>query len=973
MEIHENPQLADADTLRREIKGYVNHKAEVGQFTANSKAKRLAVLLKWSEYMDGCRLELARLVKGIGPPLCRRKTEGRIGKRLANTWRRRRIAKKAHAVRGQEPNGKSLMKTGKLRPRRPCQELLTLAALALLLVGATHAQPPVFQTIHSFGQSGPSTGMILGAGGNFYGTIGSGGTNGLGAIYQFNANGGTLSTLYSFIGGSDGANPSALIRRNSDGVLFGTTSGGGIHGYGTVFEYNPNTQIFTPLYSFSNGANMEDGANPQAGLTLDSTGLVLYGATSGGGTNDAGTIFEFNLNNSTLSTLYAFGRLTNSVGDALDGAGPQASLTLDSTRGVLYGTTASGGTYGYGTLFQVNLNTLNNNPLTTLYAFSAGLNTDPNHQPDGYYPEAGLALDSVGGNLYGTTSLGGGGGHGTVFQFNLASGILTNLYAFTGGTDDGGYPQGTVVLGNGSLYGVTDGGGSNYYGTVFELATAVGPPVWAYSFIEGTQGGYPQAGLTLANGNLYGTTAEGGANSLGTIFEIAANGAPLTPLYQFVGLNDGRVPQANLMLASDGFLYGTTSSGGTSNNGVIFKVSPNGSGYQVAHNLLPLEGSDPNALMQASDTNLYGTTQSGGAGYGGIFQFIINPGASQYKLTPLLSFIGFGDDGYDPLSGLIQATDGNLYGTTRSGGLGGDGTLFYFNPAAASAPPITITPYYVPSPSAFPVGMMQASDGNLYGATALGDGAIFYFQPGTGAGPTNLHVFSGAPSDGSKPSAGLAETGDGWLYGTTSGGGSNGWGSIFRVLPLTAGSTPPYPDQLLYSFTEGGDGANPQAGLVAYNGALYGTTTYGASQFGTVFEYIPPTGSFAGLLITIHQFNGADGHSPNGLFVANGNLYGTTQYGGGSGNGTVFKINTATDLGSVTMSSGNLLFNLSTANYYSYLIQQTASLSPPDWVTTPTNPTLPANPIIGDGTEKQISLPTTGPELFFRVVITLTP
>jgi uncharacterized repeat protein (TIGR03803 family) len=437
------------------------------------------------------------------------------------------------------------------------------------------------------------------------------------------------------------------------------------------------------------------------------------------------------------------------------------------------------------------------------------------------------------------------------------------------------------------------------------------------------------------------------------------------------------------MLANDGFLYGTTSSGGIEYYGVLFKISPNGGGYQVVYRFASDAAYNPNALMQASDNNLYGTTQYGGSsGDGTIFQFIIAPGASQYQLNPLCSFTDTSGEGGSPQAGLIQATlDGNLYGTTHFGGLDGDGTIYYFTPASASSPPVAITSYPFSSPTgSYPAGLTQASDNYLYGTTSYGgvgsmNGTVFYFIPESSSAPVNLYSFTGEHGDGASPNAGLVQPSPGgYLYGTTSSGGSNSYGTIYMIRLAEAISTPAY--QVLYNFTGGSDGGFPRAGLVAVGGAFYGTTTYGAGGFGTVFEYIPPSGSFAGALITLHAFTGgSDGSNPNGLILANGNLYGTTQYGGESSDGTVFKINIGLDLPSPTISfQGYLVFTITTANYYTYTIQQTASLSPPDWVNTQTSATLPANPIIGTGADVQVTVPISGAgSLYFRVMVTLSP
>jgi uncharacterized repeat protein (TIGR03803 family) len=357
-------------------------------------------------------------------------------------------------------------------------------------------------------------------------------------------------------------------------------------------------------------------------------------------------------------------------------------------------------------------------------------------------------------------------------------------------------------------------------------------PLW--SFTDGDDGANPVAGLVQANdGNLYGTTEFGGTNTEGTVFRITASGA-LTPLYSFTAGHDGKFPVAGLVQASDGNLYGTAEEGGTNNLGTIFRITTNSI-------LTPLwsftgghDGGVPEGgLVQASDGYLYGTAFLGGTnGYGAVFRITTN-GA----LTPFYSFTG-SDDGAIPKAGLVQANDGNLYGTTEYGGISsgtsGDGTVFRITTNGVLMPLWSFTGGH---DGKFPVaGLVQASDGNLYGTT-LGGGTNGWgtvFRIATNDVFTSLYSFSDG-YDGAQPEAGLVQANDGNLYGTTYEAGTNVYGTIFRI--TTSGVLTP-----LYSFTKSNDGAFPEAGLAqAGNGNLYGTAdTGGTNAYGTVFEFIPP-------------------------------------------------------------------------------------------------------------------------------------
>ena len=365
-----------------------------------------------------------------------------------------------------------------------------------------------------------------------------------------------------------------------------------------------------------------------------------------------------------------------------------------------------------------------------------------------------------------------------------------------------------------------------------QVASAQSTFIPLYSFTGGGDGANPVAGLAQANdGNLYGTTHEGGTNGYGAVFRITASGA-LTPLYSFTGGNDGANPDAGLIQASDGNLYGTTEYGGTNDDGVVFRITTNGA-------LMPLyaftgvhDGANPRgALVQASDGNLYGTTENGGTNFEGTVFRIPTTGA----LTPLYSFTD-GHDGGFPEAALVQAIDGNLYGTTYGGGTNGYGVVFRITTNGALTSLYSFTNGH---DGAYPVAaLVQASDGNLYGTTEEGgtnnDGAIFQIK--TNGVLTPLYSFTDG-HDGAFPEAALVQASDGNLYGTTYEGGTNGYGDIFRV--TTNGVLTPF-----YSFATGRGGIDPLAGLaLAAGGNLFGTAPGGGTNSeGTVFELLvfPP-------------------------------------------------------------------------------------------------------------------------------------
>ncbi len=380
----------------------------------------------------------------------------------------------------------------------------------------------------------------------------------------------------------------------------------------------------------------------------------------------------------TFTTLHSF--------DNTDGAFILAGL-IQATDGNFYGTAYEGGANcspdGCGTIFKITPG----GALTTLHSFCSQSNCT-----DGEYPEAGLI--QANGNFYGTTYEGGANcapdGCGTIFKIT-SGGTLTTLYNFCSqsGCSDGYYPEaGLIQASNGDFYGTTTFGGAGGVGTVFKI-TPSGTLTTLHSFCSQSNcadGEYPEAGLIQAtNGNFYGTTyAGGGANSRGTVFKITPSGT-LTTLYSFCpqsGCPDGSDPQAGLAQATNGNFYGTTFAGGAHDLGTVFKITLSGNlttvhsfcsvGYpDCADGDLPRFG----ALVQATNGDLYGTAPSGGAQiyYGIIFK--ITPGGS---LTTLYSFCPQSGcpDGDDPRGTLVQDTNGNLYGTTFAGGANGFGTVF---------------------------------------------------------------------------------------------------------------------------------------------------------------------------------------------------------------------------------------------------------------------------------------------------------
>lgn len=379
-----------------------------------------------------------------------------------------------------------------------------------------------------------------------------------------------LTPVYTFQG-LEGAVPTAPLVQGADGNFYGTTNGGGSGGGGTVFKLTPSgTQ--TTIYNFCSQAGCTDGYWPYGALVQDLNG-DFYGTTERGGANDGGLIFKVTKGRA-LSILYNFCS-QNGTSACADGASPIGGLSIDS-NGELYGTTELGGTSGNGTVFKITPTGV----LTSLYSFCSQAGC-----ADGANPLAGLA-QATNGDFYGATF---GFGEtapvgGTIFTIT-PRGVLTTLYTFcTSPCSGSSGPEGTlVVAANGDLYGTTFQGGASGNGTVFKL-NKTGTLDTLYSFCSQsgcTDGATPIAGLFRAtDGSFYGTTLYGGASGYGTVFKIAASG-DLTTIHSFCsepGCTDGATPWAGLMQDTNGDLYGTTERGGNSGgpingDGIVFRLA----------------------------------------------------------------------------------------------------------------------------------------------------------------------------------------------------------------------------------------------------------------------------------------------------------------------------------------------------------------------------------------------------------------
>jgi uncharacterized repeat protein (TIGR03803 family) len=398
----------------------------------------------------------------------------------------------------------------------------------------------------------------------------------------------TLQVLHAFSGGTDGALPAGGLLVDKSFVLYGTTEAGGAKNMGTAFQLTPSESGYVESVIHSFVAGSKDGAFPVASLTAGKDG-ILYGTTVGGGRESANRSCTSSDQYAGCGTVFA---LTPSSGGYVeqleyrfkggtkDGRQPYGSV-FSGADGTLYGTTLWGKGPNLGTVFALT----SSGEERAEYSFRGASRNGRRPVPDGALPSGALAIDA-GGTMYGTAAFGGDGTCrtnrrvrcGVVYALApTGSGYAySRLYSFRGG-DDGQYPQaGVIVDAAGALYGTTEIGGAANLGIVFKLTpTASGyTETILHAFRGGDDGALPVSGLVLdSQGALYGTTSSGGNANLGTVFKLTLKGSGYAErvLYAFTGGNDGAQPVAPLTLGKSGVLYGTAH-GGAYGMGTVFAI-----------------------------------------------------------------------------------------------------------------------------------------------------------------------------------------------------------------------------------------------------------------------------------------------------------------------------------------------------------------------------------------------------------------
>jgi len=599
--------------------------------------------------------------------------------------------------------------------------------------------------------STPHGSLIQAGDDKLYGMTCNGGAHDMGVLFQYDPVSSVYIKKLDFDGTGKGSNPRGALVQATDGMLYGTTSSGGAHGKGVLFQYNPITSSYSKKFDFD-GTN---GISPRTSLVQANDGM-LYGMTYEGGANYIGVVFQYDPVTSTCIKKFDFDGTPN-------GCLPYGSL-IQAADGMLYGMAARGGMNDQGVIFQYN-------PATSVYTKKFDFAGTAN----GTGP-LGSLLQHSDGTLYGLTAAGGAIGNGVLFRFDPGSSAYTKKNDFdfiNGNTPDGCLVKAT----NGLFYGMTYGGGANDMGVIFKYDPAASVCTKVLDFGDAPDGCTPYGSLMqAADGMLYGMTREGGANQSGVIFQYNPLASVYTKKFDFDGAVHGSWPSGDLMQANNGFLYGMTERGGINDRGVLFQYDPVTSGYIKKLDFdETVNGSRPfGSLMQASDSMLYGMTHAGGANdLGVLFQY--DPALS--ICTKKLDFDGT-TNGSLPLGSLLQAADGMLYGTTSN-------TLFQYDPATSlCTEKFEFDSINGTGPAGF---LIQATDGMLYGTThaggAVDKGIIFQYDPVSAA---CTKKFDFGNTDGNMPYGSLIQASDGMLYGLVSDGGAEGRGVLFQYDPVTS-------------------------------------------------------------------------------------------------------------------------------------------------------------------------------------------
>ncbi len=673
-----------------------------------------------------------------------------------------------------------------------------------------------------------------------WGNTENGGPDQIGSTFNVYDDGTDFQTNSVFSNTEEGANPRSGLLDFGDGWYYGTTSANGLYDGGTLFRVNLEGNMEV-LHHFNPDV---DGSNSKVELLAYSSSIII-GTTSQGGQFNGGTIFEYEIGGGVT--------VIHNLNPAIHGNNSSGVITYNSNDNIMYLTAAAGGQSGHGTLIGFTPNQID-----VVHHFEG--------DEEGEFPQGGVTLGSDG-LLYGVTQFGGENNQGSIYSFDPEAEDYIVIYHLNASTTDGRYPLSTLIeTTDGDFIGTCSEGGSNGNGSVFKVSTD-GTYEVLQSLISSVHGSFPKSGLTTPDAEIFfGACEFGGDFGFGTLYSIDTDGN-FAILHDFEYAQDGSNPLGRPSLNSSGEIVSLASNGGTNNFGTVYTYNMDGTFSKVYDLSLPLSGSIPHGLVSNGNSFL-GTTQNGGTqNQGVVFQLELDGTRTEiHSLDPF-------NDGQLPNDDLLVLDDGTIYGTARFGGLIQSGTVFAITPDGS----FTAFHHFTGGAQGqFPIGGVTLhSNGQLYGTTSsggdFGNGVIYTFNDGDYEVVASLFTFV----NGGGSEATMVEANGGKLYGLARLGGSSNNGTLFEFDPVTNAVN------VMHSFNGATDGSYPRSDLILHSdGALYGTTSSsGPNGGGTLFKYDFDTG-----FEVLHSFDpSTDGNnSAAGVIedLSTGNVIGFCKEGG---------------------------------------------------------------------------------------------
>lgn len=704
-------------------------------------------------------------------------------------------------------------------------------------------------------------------------------TNGF--LFSTDSSGNNFQLKYDFPVTIPGAYPANLEMIPYNGKLYGTTSRGGASDFGTIFEYDPSTNIYTKKFDFGPSPSVT-GGGPKGSLLLYNN--KFYGLAADYGVNGAGCLFEWDPATNVYTKKFDF-----TGGGSFPGGSPQNSLRL--LNGKMYGTTVQGGNSNLGVVFEWDPVTNTSNKLLDLDGTNGW----------GFYNNVTVYNNK----LYCMSHQGAANGYGALYVIDpsLPYGANTTVIKVFDAATGGAANNNEMIVYNNKLYGCLYSGGNNSGGTLFEL-NPVGNIFTKLVDFEYTANGVSPLGKLVPNGTKFlGMCSGGGTNGTGIVYEWdPANPTTVVRKLSF-GVNnyDNPVNPGSSFAFINSRFYATHYSGGFVNQGTLFE-------YDYAANTITKKltfnaaenGRIPYGKPVLLNGKIYGTCYQGpqeifGSPYGCLWSF--DPSTSTYSRKFLFDFPNNSINGRASISSPV-AYNGKLYGTTTAGGNADRGILYEFDPATSSF----IKQDIFPMGGSYPIGEPTLYNNKFYGMTnanGIGNNGIIYsYDPATGV----LAKLYDIQNSGSNTPSGGFTVYNNKLYGATSSGGANNAGAIIVYDPATNTASS------VYGFLPG-TGYNVSNALTLFNNKLYGTALSGGTGGrGCIFQFDPATNNYTEIY-TFSTVPGGTGYDPKGELTVSGNkMYCITQEGN-----TIIKVveldpatNTVTTKSSYTATNGNM-------------------------------------------------------------------